>query len=308
MERVACPLPRRLRAPAPLDLEHTLFSGQAFRWQRHGNGYSGFIVGEHVRLKLVGGTFSGVASGQLGDDDVARYFRADVDLRAIEREWASDPHVGAAMRSFPGLRILRQDPWETLVSFVLSSVSNIPKITRTVEALASMAGEPKALGDAVRNAFPTPARLAKSSNPELRATGMGFRANYLQGVAGAVARGDLDLEALRKESYEGAVEVLTGLPGVGRKVADCVLLFAYDHAQAFPVDVWVRRGLRRLYVKRRMSDEKLRRWAVRRWNGWAGYAQQYLFHAERQGGDENARIARGNRAVTPRAHRPTTVK
>jgi N-glycosylase/DNA lyase len=124
---------------------------------------------------------------------------------------------------------------------------------------------------------------------------MGFRANYLQGVGRAVARGDLDLAALRKESYEGAVDVLTAIPGVGRKVADCVLLFAYDFPQAFPIDVWVRRGLRRLYAKRRLSDEKLRQWAVRRWNGWAGYAQQYLFHAER----ENASTNRSNRGDTP---------
>jgi N-glycosylase/DNA lyase len=186
---------------------------------------------------------------------------------------------------YPGLRLLRQEPWETLISFVISQVSNVPRISKTVETMSLHYGEK--LGDGISNSFPTPDQLAQADEGSLRLLGLGYRAPHLCVISNAIADGELFLEPLRFLSYQEARGELMKFPGVGPKVADCALLFSLDHMDAFPVDRWVIRAVEEWYgTLGGMTQEAMGDWARDRFGGYAGYAGQYLFHARRDGGPE----------------------
>ena len=187
----------------------------------------------------------------------------------------------AAVAACHGLRLLRQDPWECLASFILSSTKQIAQIQQIVALLCERYGQPLAVapGQPPSYAFPTPGRLARVTEAELRACKMGFRAPYLLATASLIAGGQFELARLGQLPVETARAELMKLPGVGRKIADCVLLFAYGFQSAFPVDVWVLKALRRLYFPRKhVSLGSLHHFAASHFGPWAGYAQQYLFH------------------------------
>jgi N-glycosylase/DNA lyase len=172
-----------------------------------------------------------------------------------------------------------------LISFICSSNSNIPRIRGTIERLAGSFGQPVKLGRRRRFTFPAPAALADAGQEALAALGLGYRAGYVARTAVTIADGGLSLDALREESYEEAKRALLELPGVGEKVADCVLLFSLEKLEAFPVDVWVRRGLQGRYpAEGRRQPKALAAWARERFGPWAGYAQQYLFYLWRREG------------------------
>ena len=210
------------------------------------------------------------------------YFRLEDDLELVYRETAIDTRVAEALGRHRGLRLLRQDPWECLVSFVCSSVSNIPRIGRTVEAMARRYGEAVTLAGRQLYTFPDPERLGCAGETELRRLGLGFRSKYVAQIASAVAAGGIDIAGLRQASYQEAKSALLALPGVGDKVAECILLFALDKQEGFPIDRWVRRSLAAWYFPdQRMNDAALRSWAQERWGRYAGYVQQYLFHDAR---------------------------
>ena len=278
----------------PLDLANTLKSGQAFRWipdgretEAGGGWFSGVLFDSLVAVRQVPGGVevrceNGDAPG-LGRL-VADYLRLDDSLEEICRSIDLDDHIRSAVSRYSGMRLLRQDPWECLVSFICSATSNIPRISGNVESLASSFGRRIADRDGARRAFPRPAELAEAGERRLRDLGLGFRAKYLAPVARMVADGEVDLFALREAGYLDGLDVLTSLPGVGDKVANCVLLFSLDKLEAFPVDVWVRRALQEWYGvdrKRRLSDVDKRRWAQDYFGANAGYANQYLFHSRR---------------------------
>jgi len=188
---------------------------------------------------------------------------------------------GAAVNACRGLRLLRQDPWECLASFILSSTKQIVQIRQIVSLLCERLGEPipAAAEYAPAFGFPSPARIARATEAELRACKMGFRAPYLLESARHVVEDRIDLERLRHLPVEIARAELIKLPGVGRKIADCVLLFAYGFQSAFPVDVWVMKALQKLYFPRRRAKAKrLRHFSETHFGPNAGYAQQYLFH------------------------------
>src|SRR5271156_5667862 len=191
--------------------------------------------------------------------------------------------MNRAVASCRGLRLLRQDPWECLASFILSSTKQIVQIRQIVSLLCERFGERLAPQPPVFNellySFPTPERLAVLTEAELRACKMGFRAPSLLAAARQIADGKFDLEKIRRLDYAEARAELMKLRGVGGKIADCVLLFAYGFDSAFPVDVWIERALQRLYFpRRRASEPRLRRFAATHFGPHAGYAQQYLFH------------------------------
>lgn len=274
-----------LAVEQPLDLRATLESGQVFRWRRDEEWYWG-VIGQHAyALRQVGGGLlflSSAPSVAAAKAALHDYLRLDDDLKAICREMATDEQLAQAVAQHHGLRLLRQDPWECLVSFVCSSVSTIPNIGRTLQAVAEAYGEPVAVDGRRLYRFPDARRLARVGEGALRGLGLGFRARYVAQIAPLVAEGRLDLVALRQASYEQARAALVKLPGVGEKVADCVLLFSLDKPEAFPIDRWVRRALVEWYghsEKARYGE--LRSWAQGRWGHYAGYAQQYLYHHRR---------------------------
>jgi N-glycosylase/DNA lyase len=209
------------------------------------------------------------------------YFQFGVDLDAALSTFPSDPAMAAAVEACRGLRLLKQEPWECLASFILSSSKQIVQIRQIVSLLCERYGEQIAVpagGDPVY-AFPAPQRLAGCSEEELRACKMGFRAPYLLQTAKWVANGNIDLARLSSLSLAEARQELMKFPGVGRKVADCALLFGFGFATAFPVDVWVLKALQRLYFpKRRAGAKRILRFSETYFGPHAGLAQQYLFH------------------------------
>ncbi len=217
---------------------------------------------------------------QIGDWLTA-YLQPRLDLGEVLRSFPDDEPMRAAVAACRGLRLLRQDPWECLASFILSSTKQIVQIRQIISLLCERYGEPVAVppDHATAHAFPSPDRLARVTESELRTCKMGFRAPHLLAAARSIGSGRFDLARLHKLPLAAARDELMQLPGVGPKIADCVLLFAYGFPSAFPVDVWVMRALQRLYFpKRRANLQRLRQFAATHFGPHAGYAQQYLFH------------------------------
>ena len=264
------------------DLAATLESGQAFRWNNIDDGWNGVISNRWVRLRADEFSIHAEAAQPVqGWSWLANYLQTDLDLSRVVTTFPNDEPLRAAVNACRGLRLLRQDPWECLASFILSSTKQIVQIRQIVSLLCERFGEPipAAAQYAPAFGFPSPARIARVSETELRVCKMGFRAPYLLETARCVAEGKIDLERLRELPVEIAREELIQLPGVGRKIADCVLLFAYGFQSAFPVDVWVIKALQKLYFpRRRASAKRLRRFSETHFGPNAGYAQQYLFH------------------------------
>jgi N-glycosylase/DNA lyase len=264
------------------DLAATLESGQAFRWQWLDGGWNGVIGNRWVRLRADEFSITAYAAEPVSDWNwLTHYFQIDLDFSAVAATFPDDLPIRAAVSACRGLRLLRQDPWECLASFILSSTKQIVQIRQIVAMLCERFGEsiPAAPQFAPAFAFPTPARLARATEAELRACKMGFRAPYLLATARSVTEGKIDLERLRQLPVEIARDELLNLPGVGRKIADCVLLFAYGFPTAFPVDVWVIKALQKLYFpRRRATAKRLRHFSETHFGPNSGYAQQYLFH------------------------------
>ena len=270
------------------DLAATLNSGQAFRWHPHGRGWTG-VVGSHwVRLELADNLLTAQTARPVTDWTwLTHYLQLHLDLDAVLASFPDDPPMRSAVSACRGLRLLRQDPWECLASFILSSTKQIVQIRQIIARLCECHGEPVPVpeGQPPAHAFPSPARLAEASEAELRHCKMGFRAPYLLETARLVATGECDLARIHAMPLPEARAELLKLPGVGPKIADCALLFGFGFHCAFPVDVWVMRALRQLYFpRRRPSRPRLQRFTETHFGRHAGYAQQYLFHYMRTGG------------------------
>ena len=292
-----------LRAPAPYDLGRTLSCGQAFRWRCQGSEAVGIFTGRTIQLQQRGAaiTVRGL------DDEVAllrlrHYLSVDDPLDEIETALRRDRVLRRILPATSGIAILRQDPWECLVSFIISAFNNIPKIELTLGKLADRFGE---TGQDGLRVFPTAEALAAASPRALRACVLGYRAPYVRAVARLVTRGGLDLNEPGLAPYDEARRMLLALPGVGEKVADCVLLFAYGKGEAFPVDVWVKRAVERRYFGgRTQSERRIREFARERFGRLAGYAQQHLFTYARSRRRRSSGVtAAGARQRTPRSPR-----
>lgn len=274
-----------LPVPGPLDLAVTMDSGQVFRWQFHAGGYWG-VIGEYAyRLSQEEGglrVLSSASSEAAAVAALGAFLRLEDDYAGLCRELAQDRPLGQAIARYPGLRLLRQDPWECLASFICSQVSNIPRISQNLRAIAHAFGQPVTLDGHTLYQFPSAGRLAQAGEGALFQLGLGFRATYLAAAAETVAAGRLDLAALRNAPYQEAKEALLEIKGIGEKVADCALVFSLDKLEAFPLDRWVRRAVAGWYGQpesARYAD--VLAWAQARWGQQCGYVQQFLFHYRR---------------------------
>jgi N-glycosylase/DNA lyase len=264
------------------DLAATLTSGQAFRWEQRNGGWEGVVAGRWVRLEQrKEGILAQAAEIVANWHWLREYLQTDIDLDVVLRTFPQDDAMRASVAACRGLRLLRQDPWECLASFILSSTKQIVQIQQIVRLLCECFGSPVSVpgGHKPAYAFPSAEVLAARSESDLRACKMGFRAPNLLATAKAVAAGGMDLEALARKGCEAARAQLIELPGVGEKIANCVLLFAYGFQEAFPVDVWVRKALLKLYFpKRRPSERRMLNFTKTYFGPYSGYAQQYHFH------------------------------
>ncbi len=269
------------------DLAATLSSGQAFRWKPAGEYWEGAVGQRWLRLKSVSRGILVQTAAPVSDWSwVTHYLQTDVEIDAIIKGFPDDEAMRTSAAHCRGLRLLRQDPWECLASFILSSTKQIVQIQQIVALVCERFGAPLVVppGHPPVYGFPTVERLAAAREHELRACKMGFRAPNILRSAQMVARGEVDLGHLGDLPLAEARRELVRLRGVGEKIANCVLLFAYGFQGAFPVDVWVMKALRQLYFpKRRPSAQRLIEFTSTYFGLNAGYAQQYLFHYMRTG-------------------------
>lgn len=263
-----------------IDLKLTLVdSAQCFCWTETDRGYFAALNGAAVRIWQD-------AEGTHGEGASQSFFRhyldLDRDYAAIAGEYAHIPAAERAIALYPGLRVLNQEPWEALLSFILSANNNVSRIRNLVSALCRNFGREYSIDGMAVHGFPAPEVLADCGEDELRALGVGYRAPYLIETARRVRDG-FPVGELCCMDYDGAHKLLTSLPGVGDKVADCVLLFGCGHCSAFPVDVWVEKLLRSWFGVSCKSRKQMMCIARERLGEHAGLLQQFLFHAARMG-------------------------
>jgi N-glycosylase/DNA lyase len=261
-------------AAPEFDLGLTLGSGQVFHWEPQANGWRGVIGSTLVEVEQRGEELR-VTPGC--EELVARYFALDHPLEAIYETFPIDAFSRAALAACRGLRVIRQPRWECLATFLTSAMKQVSHIRSMSLALRGRFGTPVA-GSPIA-AYPAPERLARATENSIRACGLGFRAPNLRATAAWVADGRIDLEALAGMETARALEELCRLPGVGRKIANCVLLFAYERLDAVPVDVWIARVLRSMRGDAPLPE--LEKFSREHFGDYAGYVQQYLFHHAR---------------------------
>jgi N-glycosylase/DNA lyase len=300
----------KISAPA-FDLAKTLDSGQVFHWEKVDDGFVGTIGERAVYVEQCGSVLQVRASegeldclkqsscdgarvdGRMVGRTVAHYFALDHPLAEICASFPNDPIMNAARNFCRGLRIIRQPKWECLATFICSSMKQVAHIRQISKALRERFGVARKIDNYVGYTFPSATRLAKSSERELRKCALGYRAKNLLATAQLVRSGAIDLEASSALSDADLRKKLCELPGVGAKIANCVMLFAYERLRAFPIDVWIERVLREKYFPRtkKVMAQRLREFCETYFGEHGGYAQQYLFH--------HARIASRN-SGTPR--------
>ncbi|MEM0121442.1 MAG: DNA glycosylase [Thermoprotei archaeon] len=230
----------------PLNLDATLSSAQAFQWVRKGKGWLGVADGSVVYLAQSGNTlFYKVYGG--GDWKPEDYFRLNDDYLHIVEEIDFDPLIRKLVKEQPGLRITRQDPWECLLMFVLSTNNNYKRIVKMTLSLNNAFGRKVDTEFGYVHVFPSVETLAETPLQELYACGLGYRAKYVFELARTIKDGGIELVKLRGIPYAQARFALLELPGVGPKVADCVSLFSLEKLESFPIDTWIRRVLAKFY-------------------------------------------------------------
>lgn len=301
----------KIRAP-DFDLEKTLNSGQVFHWEKAGDGFVG-TIGDRAFYLQQRGEFLKVRDGEPPSPTreprvlpaiVARYFALDHPLAEICDSFPKDAVMNAARDFCHGLRIIRQPKWECLATFTCSSMKQVAHIRQISLALRKRFGEQQTIDDHLVHTFPSPRRIAQASEKELRDCKLGYRAKHLRATAQFVSSGQADLEAWSALSDTELRKQLCLLPGVGPKIANCVMLFAYERLRAFPIDVWIERVLRQHYFsgRRKMTAQRLRQFSETYFGEHGGYAQQYLFHHARIG-RRGGQAIEVNRPCLPRTER-----
>lgn len=252
-------------------LRDTLMCGQSFRWVENSDGsFTGTAFKKTVTVKIENDDFKIIGTTQEDFEDIWRgYFDLDTDYEKIREDLSKlHPVLAEAAKFAPGIRILRQEPFEALISFIISQNNNIKRIEGIVKRLCENFGEKNEAGE---YAFPTAETLAVLSPEELSPIRAGFRHRYIIDAAKKVFSGEVNLEGCREKSFEEAKKELMTIVGVGEKVADCVLLYGLHKVNAFPMDVWMKRAMKKLFPD--VNPESF--------GEYAGVAQQYIFHYSR---------------------------
>ena len=259
------------------DLEKIAFCGQCFRVKVDECGRFRFVTGDKVvDIRALGQGQYAVSCDRKEWQEVWReYFdlgRNYAGLRKRAGEGQKDSFVARAMECGCGLRVLRQDPWEMLVTFIISQRKNIPAISKAVELLAERYGHPAAAESGTVYCFPTPEELCRASETDLRNCGLGYRAAYVRDAVEKVLSGERDLDAIAAYEDEKLFQELLKVHGVGKKVADCVCLFGYSRSSRAPVDVWIARAIQEECQGRNPFPD---------YGEDAGIIQQYIFYYQK---------------------------
>jgi N-glycosylase/DNA lyase len=267
-----------------IDVDNSINSGQVFLWRKNDRYWYG-INGQDI-LKI-----SNSGDIQSYQNIKTDFFRKKDNIEKIIKSISKDSTTKKAIRQFPGLRILEQDPFQCMISFIVSSNSNIQKIKNSLENISKKFGVKIKFQNQEFFLFPKPEKLAKASIDEIKSCGVGYRAQFIKEAANMVSCEKIDFEYLKKCSYHDAKEMICTIPGVGNKVADCIMLFSLNKLDAFPLDRWMIRILEKYYSKEFQLETKtitekqysiLHEKIVDHFGPFAGYAQQFLFKMERE--------------------------
>ena len=264
--------------PAPhFDLEKSVSCAQAFRWKKEGEAFFGIAEDKAVWVYQENDAIC-LTMNTDERDFWRHYFSLDCDYGELEAILAQEEKTAACLPYSQGIRIFRQEPFETLISFIISANNHYGRICSLVNKISHAYGKKASILGREYYAFPKPDQLALATKEELETLGCGYRAAYIAASAQKVAKG-YDLNALRSWPYEQAMRELQTFAGVGPKVAACIALFSLGFEEAFPVDVWMKRVLQHLYPndKPQAAMEKV----MEKYGRWAGAAQQYFFHYAR---------------------------
>jgi len=268
------------------NIEDTINSGQVFLWKKinskwYGiNGKKTLILEDKLDVK---------------SREIHNFFRYDDDFQKIKKQLSKDNVMKKAISNFPGMRILRQDPFQCYISFIVSSNSNIPNIQTRLQKLSQRFGERKMIDGMEFFLFPKPEKLANASITDIAKCGLGYRTKYVKKAAIAVDKGMINFSSLKKLDYQEARDSLCHVFGIGKKVADCILLFSLDKLEAVPLDRWVLRILQKYYSKEfkittktitEKTYDDLHDKIVDHFGKYAGYGQQFLFKNERDNFDK----------------------
>lgn len=260
-----------IAVPEVFDLELTLDCGQAFRWKKDADGrMCGVVNGRVYKLMQKDGRLICNCTQAEFNSVLRPYLDFDRDYKTLTDTFSRDEYLKRAVNEFSGIRILRQQPWETLCSFIISQNNNIPRIKGIIERLCRTFGEEI---DEGFFSFPEAERLKGLGAEDLAPLRAGFRAKYIIDAAQKVSGGEVDFGKIEASPIETGREELIKIKGVGKKVAECTLLYGFGKLQAFPTDVWVKRVVGEMYPNG-LPD------CI---DGYDGIAQQYLFHWRRNG-------------------------
>jgi N-glycosylase/DNA lyase len=267
-----------------INIHETINSGQVFLWENYGNKWfvidgQDIITARQTPFEII--TFS---------KEPKKFFREDDNYRKILKDITKDKIVKKASKYYSGLRITRQDPFQCCISFIISANSNIPKIRMGLRKLCKKFGTKVKFEKREFFLFPTPKRLAKATLQDLQECKLGYRSKYVLDTSSAVASGEINFDELKRANYQEAKESLLKLPGIGDKVADCVMLFSLEKLEAFPLDTWIVKILQKYYSDNFCIDEKtiskkryenIHQDVLRHFGKYAGYSQQFLYKMER---------------------------
>ena len=267
-----------------INVENSINSGQVFLWRKNGNYWYG-INGQDI-LKI-----SNSGSIKSYQNIKTDFFRKKDNIEKIIKSISKDSITKKAVKQYAGLRILEQDPFQCLISFITSSNSNIQKIKSSLEKISKKFGVKVKFDNQEFFLFPKPEKLANASINEIKSCGVGYRARFIKEAANRTILEKINFEYLKKSNYQNAKEEICLIPGVGNKVADCVLLFSLNKLESFPLDRWMIRILEKYYSDKFQLETKtitekqygiFHEKIVNHFGPYAGYSQQFLFKMERE--------------------------
>ncbi len=267
-----------------VNVHDTINSGQIFVWENYKNmwfvinGQNVIVIRQNPSevLKL--------------SNEAKKFFRNDDDFKDIVRSISRDKIVKNAVKHYPGLRITRQEPFQCYISFIVSANSNIPNIRMRLQKLCRKFGAKTYVEKREFFVFPTPQILASATISDLLECGLGYRAKYVKSASHAVVSEEIDFDYLKKTKYQIAKESLLKIPGIGGKVADCILLFSLEKLEAFPIDTWMTKIMQKYYPSKfslgkntitKKRYERIHQEVIDYFGNFAGYSQQFLFKMER---------------------------
>lgn len=279
-----------LKNPECFNLKDIFTCGQCFRWQKNeDNSYTGIVKENVINIKQ---DEKNITIKSIGKDNIqeltTQYFDLNRDYKKIQNQLSQiDENMKISIKYGQGIRLLNQDLWETLISFIISANNNIPRIQKIIQRLSEAYGKPIEFEGKIYYTFPTPEELKDVTIETYRSLGLGFRDKRIYETTQKILNKEVDLYALEQNPNTQEVrETLLTLPGVGPKVADCILLFStLKRLEVFPIDVWVNRVMNELYIhgdENKISKKQIETIARQKFGNLAGLAQQYLFYWRRE--------------------------